>query len=266
MIIIGEKLNSAIPSVRQLIQERDISALQALAKRQVDAGADYLDINTAQGGDEASNMEWLIRTVQEVTDTPLCIDSTSGEVIKKGFKAVTGDKSKVMLNSISMEKNRIEEVLPLVFEYGCPVIALTTDDEGIPKTAEARLSISERIVETLTKGNYDLSNLYIDPLVLPLAVSHTNAQMFFQCLSDIKRLLKVKTVSGLSNISYDLPKRKIINRHFLTICMAHDMDAAILDPLDGKIMTSVTTTNLLLGKDRFSRNYLKSHRNDILVE
>ncbi|AFQ44937.1 methyltetrahydrofolate--corrinoid methyltransferase [Desulfosporosinus meridiei] len=265
MLIIGEKLNSAIPSVRQLINDKDAAAIQDLALRQAAAGADYLDLNTAQG-DEIVNMEWLVRTVQDVTDTPLCLDSTSAPVIKKGLETVKGDKSKVLINSISLEKNRIEEVLPLVLEYQCPVVGLTLDDDGIPKTAEERMVLSERLVEVLTKHNYDLEKLYIDPLVLPQAVSHNNAKMFFQCLEDIKRVLKVKTVSGLSNISFNSPKRKVINRHFLTLCMAFDMDAAILDPLDKKIMSSVITNDFLLGKDRFGKKFLKAFRSELLED
>lgn len=265
MLIIGEKLNSSIPSVRQFLNDKNTAAIQDLALRQAAAGADYLDLNTAQG-DEIVNMEWLVRTVQEVTDKPLCLDSTSAAAIKKGLETVQGDKSKILINSISLEKNRLAEVLPLVLEHQCPVIGLTLDDNGIPKTAEERMALSERLVEILNKNNYDLSKLYIDPLVLPQAVNHNNAAMFFQCLSDIKRLLKVKTVSGLSNISFNSPKRKVVNRHFLTLCMAHDMDAAILDPLDRKIMTSVITNEFLLGKDRFGKQFLKAFRGELLEE
>jgi 5-methyltetrahydrofolate--homocysteine methyltransferase len=265
MLIIGEKLNSAIPGVRQIINERNTAAVQELALKQVEAGAEYLDLNTAQCN-EVEDMEWLVRTVQEVTDVPLCIDSTSAAAVKKGLETVEGDKSRVMINSISMEKNRIEGVLPLVLEYNCPVIGLTVDDNGIPKTAEERIKIAERIVEILTKNNYDLTHLYIDPLVLPLAVDHTNALMFFRCLDEIKRLFNVKTVSGLSNISYNMPKRKLINRYFLAICMAHGMDAAILDPLDTKIMTALTTVDLLLGNDPYGKKFLKAYRKGILEE
>ena len=265
MIIIGEKLNSSIPSVRQFINAKDKVAVQDLAARQAAAGADYLDINTAQG-DEVPNMEWLIQAVQEATDLPLCLDSTSAEALKKGLDTVQGDKSRVLLNSVSLEKDRIEGVLPLVLEYNCSVIGLTLDDNGIPKTAEERITLAERLIEVFLKNNYDISRLYIDPLVLPQAVNYNNAAMFFQCLKDIKNSFKVKTVSGLSNISYNSPKRKVINRHFLTICMAFAMDAAILDPLDRKIMTSVITNDFLMGKDRFGKKYLKAYRSEILED
>lgn len=265
MLIIGEKLNSAIPSVREIIINKDAVAVQNLALKQVAGGANYLDLNTAQC-DEVADMEWLVKTVQKVTDVPLCIDSISVLAVEKGLDSVKSDKSRVMINSISLEKNRLEGILPLVLKYQCPVIGLTTDDNGIPKTAEERISLARRLIEILAKENFDLDKLYIDPLVLPLAVDYKNASMFFQCLSEIKRLFKVKTVSGLSNISYNMPKRKIINRHFLTVCMAFGMDAAILDPIDKKIMTSVTTTNLLIGQDRFGRNYLQAFRNEKLED
>ncbi|MDR3542999.1 MAG: dihydropteroate synthase [Desulfosporosinus sp.] len=265
MLIIGEKLNSSIPSVRQFIKDKDSAAVQDLALRQVAAGADYLDLNTAQG-DEVSDMEWLVQTVQEVTDAPICLDSTSALAIKKGLEMVKGDKSRVLVNSVSLENNRLEEVLPLVLEYHCSVIALTLNDSGIPKTAAERIQLTEQLVEILTKKDYDLAKLYVDPLVLPQAISYSNATMFFQCLKEIKQLFNVKTVSGLSNISFNTPKRKIMNRHFLTFCMAYGMDAAILDPMDRKIMTSVITNDFLLGNDRFGKKYLKAYRGGVLED
>jgi 5-methyltetrahydrofolate--homocysteine methyltransferase len=265
MLIIGEKLNSAIPKVRQIIIEKDKAAVQNLALKQVEGGADYLDLNTAQC-DEINDMEWLVNTVQEVTDTPLCIDSISADVVERALNCIKGEKSKVLINSISLEKDRLEGILPLVLKYQCPVIGLTTDDNGIPKTAEERIDITRRLIEILKEKGYCLEQLYIDPLVLPLAVDHNNATMFFECLREIKRQFNVKTVSGLSNISYNMPKRKIINRQFLAMCMAFGMDAAILDPLDGKIMTAVVTNELLLGKDRFGRSYLKAYRTNTLED
>lgn len=263
MLIIGEKLNSAIPSVREAMLNKDVSFIKELAKRQAAGGADFLDINTAQGSNEIDDMDWVVRAVQEVVDVPLCIDSVSPDVIKKGLQAAKG---KAMLNSLSMETSRLEGMLPLVREFDCSVIALTMDDNGIPKTAVERIKIAGQLVDTLKRENVDLEKVYIDPLVLPLAVDSNNGVIFFECLTEIKQLFSVKTVSGLSNVSHSLPKRKLINRNFLTICMSHGMDAAIMDPTDAKINSSVMATNLLLNKDRFSRNYLKAFRNNTLED
>lgn len=256
MLIIGEKLNSAIPSVREAISSKDADFIRDLARRQAGAGAHYLDVNTAMEN-EAEDMEWMVRTVQEATDLPLCIDSTDPGTMEKGLKALRG---KGMINSLTLEKNRLEGILPLVLEYGFPVIALTADDSGIPKTVEDRLRLTDRLVNTLARHNYDTENIYIDPLVLPLAVSVENARTFFQCLKLIKDTYKVKTVSGLSNVSHSMPSRKIINRYFLAICMSCGMDAAIMDPTDKKTATAVLALDLLLGRDRFGRNYIKAHR------
>jgi len=256
MLIIGEKLNSAIPRVQEAIHNKDSAFVQDLARGQAAAGAHYLDLNASMEN-ESENMEWLVRTVQEAVDVPLCIDTTDPVTMEKGLKLLRGAG---MINSITLERKRLEGMLPLVLEYGFPVIALTSDDNGIPKTAEDRLRLADRVINTLAAKNYDLDKLYIDPLVLPVAVDSANAVLFFRCLREIKESYKVKTVSGLSNVSHSMPARKIINRHFLTLCLGCGMDAAIMDPLDGRLMTALLAGDLLMGNDRFGRNFIKAHR------
>ena len=256
MLIIGEKLNSTIPQVRKAIKEKDVAFVQDLAKRQTEAGADLLDVNTAME-DEVNDMKWIVETIQQMVDTPLCIDSTNPKAIEMGLKTAQG---RVMINSISMEKARIEGILPIALDAKCELVALTTDDSGIPKTVDERLAITGRLVDVLEKNDFPLEKLYVDPLVLPLAVSNDNALIFYQSLTEIKERYGVKTISGLSNVSHSLPQRRLINRYFLANCMNLGMDAAILDPLDSKIMTAIMVTNLLTNKDRFARNFLKSYR------
>ncbi len=262
MLIIGEKLNSSIPEVRKAIGEKNESFIQNLAKKQMALGADLLDVNTAMG-DEVDDMEWMIRTIQGIVDAPLCIDSTNPKAIEKGLKIAQG---RVMINSISMEKERLEGILPLALDAKCELVALTTDDNGIPKTVNDRLGIVERLIGVLKKNNFLLEKLYVDPLVLPLAVESENAMIFYQSLIRIKKEYGVKIISGLSNVSHSLPGRRLINRYFLVNCMNLGMDAAILDPLDRQIMTAITVTNLLTNKDRFSRKYLKTYRDGNLIE
>ncbi|MDN5363740.1 MAG: 5-methyltetrahydrofolate corrinoid/iron sulfur protein methyltransferase [Eubacteriales bacterium] len=262
MLIIGEKINSSIPRVKEAIEKKDKAFIQELALKQVQAGADYLDVNTALT-DEVADMEWVIRTIKEVTDAPICIDSTNPQAVKKALELTEG---KAMINSINMETDRVKNLLPIVVDAGCPVIALTIDDRGIPQTVEQRMEVLERMVELLQKHNFDLDKVYVDPLVLPVAANSNNAKLFFDCLSLVKERFNLKTVSGLSNVSHQLPKRKIINRHFLTICISCGMDAAILDPLDGKLMTSVLVAELLMGKDKFARKYLTAFRKGKLEE
>lgn len=263
MLIIGEKLNSAIPSVREAILKKDIDFIQELARKQVAGGAVFLDVNTAQGNNEVDDMEWMVRAVQNTVDVPLCIDSLNPKAVERALQVHRG---KAILNSISMETSRLNGMLPLVLEYGCAVIALTMDDKGIPESAEERVKIAGQLVDILIKEKVGLENIFCDPLVLPLSVNSDNAMIFFTCLAEIKRQYNIKTVSGLSNVSYSTPKRKLINRYFLSICMNYGMDAAIMDPTDRKIVSAVIATDLLLNKDRFSRNYLKAYRNEALEE
>lgn len=258
MLIIGEKLNSTIPSIREAIKTKDGPTIQRIAHEQTEAGADYLDINTAME-DEIEDMQWIVEIVQEVVDTPLCIDSTNPAAISKALQVLKGQR-KTMINSISLETSRYETILPLALEYNCSLIALTADEKGIPKNVSERLSNTEKLLEILAKNNFPLETLYIDPLVLPLAAESRNARIFFESLARIKEEFNVKTVSGLSNVSHSLPNRRLLNKYFLSICMSLKMDAAILDPLDKEIITAVVTTNLLLGNDRLARRYLQAYR------
>ncbi|MDD4262153.1 MAG: dihydropteroate synthase [Syntrophaceticus schinkii] len=260
MLIIGEKLNSTIPKVRKAIKEKDAAFVQDLAQKQAEAGADLLDVNTAME-DEVNDMQWIVETIQQVVDIPLCIDSTNPKAVEKGLETAQG---RVMINSISMEKARLKGILPLALDAKCELVALTTDDNGIPKTVDERLAITGRLVGILEKNNFPLEKLYVDPLVLPLAVSNDNALVFYRSLTEIKQRYGVKTISGLSNVSHSLPQRRLINRYFLANCMNLGMDAAILDPLDAKIMTAITVTNLLTNNDRFSRKFLQAYRAGIL--
>lgn len=264
MLIVGEKINSVIEPVREAIKARDSEFIRQLARKQVKAGAQFLDVNAAQaGGNEAEHMVWLVQTIQEEVDVPLCIDSTDAEAIAAALKVHRG---RAMVNSISMEKKRLNEILPVALEYNCSVVALTMDERGIPSTAEQRIAIAEELVNVAVSKNLSLDDLYIDPLVLPVGVNTNNALIFFESLKEIKRRFNAKTISGLSNLSFSLPKRRILNRHFLTICMSLGMDAAILDPLDKRLMTTVTVTDLLMGKDSMCRTYLKRFRAGELVE
>lgn len=159
MLIIGEKLNSTIPKVRKAIKEKDAAFVQDLAQKQAEAGADLLDVNTAME-DEVNDMQWIVETIQQVVDIPLCIDSTNPKAVEKGLETAQG---RVMINSISMEKARLKGILPLALDAKCELVALTTDDNGIPKTVDERLAITGRLVGILEKNNFPLEKLYVDP-------------------------------------------------------------------------------------------------------
>jgi len=270
MIIVGEKLNSSIKRVAEAIEKRDAATIQDLAKRQADAGADFLDVNAAiRVSQELDDLTWMVEAVLAVTDKPLCIDSPNPKAIAKGlalYKAA-GRSERPLVNSITGEPDRIQGILPLVAEYKCPVVALTSDETGIPSTVEDRVRIAGKIVVEAEKYGVPREDIYFDPLVLPVSTDVRNGAIFMDSLRTIKAEYPgVKTISGLSNISYGLPKRKIVNRAFLITALAAGMDAAIMDPLDMDIMALLKATELVLGQDDFCMNYLTAYRAGLLGE
>lgn len=264
MLIVGEKLNSSIKRVAQAIEARDAATVQDLARRQAEAGAHYIDVNAAvRVGEELDDLSWLIENVQAAVDTPLCIDSPNPAAIARGLERVkaSGSKARPLVNSVTGEPDRLRDILPLVVEHNCPVVALTSDENGIPKTVEDRLRIAGKIVAEAEKHGVPRTDIYFDPLVLPLSTDTRNGAIFMEALTAIKAEYPgVKTISGLSNVSYGLPKRKIVNRAFLLMALHAGMDAAIMDPLDAELMALLLAGELVLGHDEYCMSYLKAYR------
>ncbi|MGQ9492506.1 MAG: dihydropteroate synthase [Anaerolineae bacterium] len=238
MLIIGENIHIISPKVKAAFETQDSKFIQALALRQVEHGADMLDLNIGpQRKRGVEVMEWIVDAVQEVTDVPLSLDTTNAAAIEAGLKRV---KRQAMINSTSADPERLENVMPLAAKYNAKIIALTMGKTGIPTTAEARVELAmEVLIPKAMELGIPMSNLYLDPLVLTVNgtqehAPHTlNAVRFFKQLTDPPPM----TVVGLSNISNSVPteNRSLINRTFLVMLMAAGLDAAIADPLDKKL-------------------------------
>lgn len=260
MIIIGEKINSTLKAVRPAIENYDTEAIQSLAKAQYEAGSSYIDVNAGMFvDDEPKRLEWLVKTVQEVVDAPLALDSPRPSAIEAALKVYKGEKP--IINSITYEKDRFDNILPLLTEYKTAVIALCMDDDGMPETIEKRVSIADKLIEELTKKDIPLSDIYIDPMVRPIGTGPENGILVIETIRKVKQEYPgVHIACGLSNISYGLPARKIINQAFLILAMGAGMDGAILDPLDKKLMSYLYATEALLGQDEYAVNYLSKFR------
>jgi 5-methyltetrahydrofolate--homocysteine methyltransferase len=262
MLIIGEKLNSAWKKVREMIENRDVKAIQDLARNQVEGGAEMLDVNSsAASGDKEENMEWLVKTVQEVVNIPLCIDSPNAEEIEKGLEVHNWDKGKALINSITGEKEKIERLLPTIIKYKCAVIALVMDERGIPDNPKTRVEIAKKLIKVLTDAGVPLEDIFIDPLVVPIGTNDKNGLITMETIRSVKEAYpKVKVVTGLSNISFGLPERKLINQVFMILSMGCGMDAVIIDSTDKRMMAITKTAKTLLGQDNFCRGYLQAYR------
>lgn len=261
MLIVGEKINTSIRNVKEAILQRNDSFIEEVAKNQKLAGADYLEVNSGLSiypEEEAADMEWLVPLVQKATTLPLCIDTAHGLVLERALKLHQG---KAIINSINGDTERWEEILPLAKRYGCDIVALPSDRKGIPSSVEGRIKIAERIIEGISKQGLTPKNIYFDPLVLPLSSDTKSGLLFIDTLKEIKRLFpETKTISGLSNISFGLPKRSLINQSFLVLSLGAGLDAAILNPLDKNLMALVKSTEAFLNKDPFCVKYIEAFR------
>lgn len=264
MIIIGEKLNSTLKAVRAAIETADAAFVQELAKKQYEAGAAYIDVNAGMFiNDEPEKLEWLVKTVQEAVDTPLSIDSPNHTAIERALKAVKTPKP--IINSITYEKERYNSILPLVLEYNTGIVALCMDDSGMPETVDERVSIAEKLISSLTAKGVSVSDIYIDPMVRPIGTGTHYGKVALETIRKVKEEFPEAHITcGLSNISYGIPARKVMNQAFLIAAMTSGMDGAILDPLDNRLMTFIYAAEALLGYDEYCMNYLMKFREGLL--
>jgi 5-methyltetrahydrofolate--homocysteine methyltransferase len=276
MLIIGECINSTTPEVLTAIEIRNVKYIQDLSEAQALAGADFIDVNAgARIKTEQEDIAWLIKTVTEVVTVPISIDSANTDTIKHGLEIYSdikrvSDSSKfpIIINSINGERTHCEKVLPLVKEYNCDVIGLLMDENGIPNTPEGRVKIGHKIIEMLNEFEISIDHLYLDMVIQPISTDTSNGLTILETLRLSKRELPdVKTVLGLSNISFGLPEKELINRTkelinrtFLAMLMVYGLDAAILNPMDNKLLGTLQASEMLLDQDEYCMNFITAYR------
>lgn len=259
MIIIGELINASRKSIARYIEQADSEAIKQLAIDQYEAGADYIDVNAGVFvGKEIDYLKWLINLVQESVPIPCCIDSPDPKAIEAALKVHEGIS---MVNSISMEKDRFEQLLPVVAGTDLKVVALCMSEEGMPETADQRMRIADQLINALVNNNVAIENIYVDPLVQPISVNQDFGLEFLSAIERIMTTFKgVHTTCGLSNISYGLPNRHLLNRQFMAMAITKGLDGAIVNPLDQAMMEVILATETLAGKDVYCRTYLEAQR------
>ena len=266
ILVVGEKINASRREIRQALEGRDKHYLQDLAQKQADNGADFIDVNVGTGKpeDEVAHMEWLVEIVQEAVDRPLAIDTVDPQVLEAGLAKHRGS---ALVNSISGEERRLNSFLSLAEKYHSSCIALAMGQEGIPKRAEQRLEVCQMILRRAQQWGIGKERIYFDPLVLPLSADPGQGLIALETLRLIKsNIADAKTILGLSNISYGLPKKALINRVFFSMCLAAGLDSVILDPLDRKLLSVLRAAEALLGRDQYCKRYLKAYREGKLTD
>jgi len=259
MLIIGERINSSRKQIAEAILSHNSDFIQNEAKAQVKAGATYIDLNAGSFiGEEAKYLKWLIEVIQEMTDHPLCIDSPDPEVIKELIPML---KTAPMINSITLEPDRLKGILPLVAEYKSKVIALCQTQNSIAETTEDKVKFAGQLIEKVTASGVPLDDLYIDPLLYPIGTNTESAKATLDAIEQImKKFPGVHTTCGLTNISYGLPNRRLVNRTFLVAAIGRGLDSAIIDPTDKKLYGALKTALMVMGKDEFCMKYISTFK------
>ena len=260
MLVIGELINGMYKKIGKAIEARDKTVIQEIAKDQVERGAGMLDVNTGpyeKNPKEA--MKWLVETIQSVTDAPLVLDSTKADVIEEGLKLA---KKKAMINSANADEDKLNTILPLAKKYNASLIALTMDKKGIPRDKNERMEHAVKIITKCQEIGFDINDLYLDPIVLPVNVAQAQGVEVLDSIREFKFLCDPapKTVVGLSNASQSTKERPLINRIYLVMAMANGLSAAIMDPLDKDLMDAVITAELILNKTIYCDSFLDAQR------
>jgi 5-methyltetrahydrofolate--homocysteine methyltransferase len=259
MLIIGEKINATRKRIGQACNERNAELIVGTVKEQAGAGADYIDVNAGLAGKEVETMEWLLGLVQETTDLPIMLDSSDAEAMKKGLQLT---KKKPIVNSISMEKERLEDFTPLLKEHDCGVVGLCVSDAGMPGGVDDRLATAEALIEHLTKTcGKKIEDIYLDLAVFPVSAQPKAPMDMALAIEKIMtKYPGVHTIAGLSNVSFGLPERRLLNLSFLTILISRGLDAAICDPNTSGLQATIAAAELLNNQDEFAMNYITAHR------
>jgi len=257
MIIIGEKVNGSIPSVAKAIAERDEDWIRHLAKIQTEAGADFIDVCASVKDNEVETLHWLIDLVQEVTDTPICVDSPNPASCVAAMKFC---KRPGLINSVSMEGNKVDVVFPAIAGTKWQVIGLLCA-KGIPSSAEERLNVFDQLMAKAKEYDIAPSRIHIDPLVEMLCTSEDGISMVTEVIRAVKEKYPDIHVTGaVSNISYNLPVRKLLNQAFLVLAMNAGMDSGVMDPTNRDMMGMMYATEAMLGNDEYCMEYIGAYR------
>ena len=257
MLIIGELINCTRKKVGESARARDAEFFRQLARKQVDAGAHVLDVNGGIPDQEVELVTWLVDLIQEATNVPLSLDSADPVALSS---ALPKCKERPIVNSISDEPARLA-LLPLLKEYKPRLIVLCMSEAGPPSGVEDRVATAGKLVDRLTAEGFALDDLYLDGCAMPAATSQDQGAKLMAAIHQIgERYPGIHFSAGVSNVSFGLPQRKLLNEAFILLLMAHGLDAAIVDPCDQQLMANVLAAEALLGRDEYSAEYLRAYR------
>jgi len=258
-VIIGERINpTGRKKLLSELKEGKLAIVKNDTVAQVEAGAKIIDVNAGvPGADEEALLKDMIYAVMDVTDMPLCFDTADNKALETALSIYEG---KALINSINGEEERLAAVLPLAKEYDAAVIALCMDDDGIPPTAEARFKVAAKMIERAGKLGISPDRLVIDPLALTMGSDHNAGRIAIDTIKMVVEEFGVNITMGASNISFGMPDRPAINATFLAMAILAGLTCPITNPLEEEIILAVQAADLVMGRDEFGMNWIKSYR------
>jgi 5-methyltetrahydrofolate--homocysteine methyltransferase len=258
-VIIGERINpTGRKKFQELLRAGDLSTIAVDVESQIKGGADMLDVNMGVPlTDEPALLSKAIKMIQEITDLPICIDSSVIEALQAGLEAYEG---KALVNSMTGEDDRMELILPLIKKHNAAIIALPNDEIGIPATAAERIVITEKIIRAVEKHGISLDNLVIDPLAMTVGADPEAVKITLETIHLIREKFGLNMTLGASNISFGLPNRHALNAAFLPAAMSHGLTCAVMDARTPSINEAVRAADLLLGMDQWGGNWISRFR------
>ncbi len=260
MIIIGEKINATRKSIAAAIEARDAGAIIAQATQQVQAGANYLDVNSGHPTPdvEVENMKWLVQVVQDNTDVPLSLDSANPDAIRAGLGMA---RAKPIVNSVSLEPDRLKELVPIVAGSECMVVALLMSEAGMPTGVDDRLERARELIGRLIDVGKTLGEIIVDPCFLPVSAQPDAGKQICEAIAEIKaEFPEVHVGGGLSNVSFGLPDRKLINLAMVVAAVYSGMDAVLIDPGAPMMIPLILAAGVVSGADEWCANYVAAFR------
>ena len=259
MVIIGERINATRKRIGKAVADRDAAFIAREAKLQAEAGATHIDCNAGRKPErEVEDLQWMIGVVQAAVELPVAIDSPNAQAIAAALKLV---KKQPIINSVTAEKAKIEQVMPLARDHNALLVALCMGDGGMPDGAADRIRAAERIRDAAAKYAIAVDRLYFDPVIVPVS---TKASEALSAIETVRHIMKefggAHTTCGLSNISFGLPSRNTLNRTFLAMLMAAGLDGVIMDPTEPHMMSTVRAGRAILARDEWCMEYIQAGR------
>jgi 5-methyltetrahydrofolate--homocysteine methyltransferase len=257
--IIGERINpTRRKKLAETMSQGDYTVAQEDARRQVEAGAQVLDVNAGiPGGDEPALLRGAVQAVMQVVDVPLCMDTANPDALEAALSVYPG---KALINSTTAEESLMARVFPLARKYGAAVIGVITDENGVPPTPQARLEAARKLIQRAGDYGVPPEDIVIDCLALTVGADHTAGQVTLDSMVLVRQELGVNLSLGASNVSFGLPDRKIINVAYLALAIARGLTAAITDPTVPEIQTTLLACDLLMGRDEYAMRWIKAFR------